>query len=81
MPFFSSLVIINKITLFSRFKLHFDLYACLIVFSPLGTYKTFNATDLLFNSNFFQSATCDGKFSSFQSYLSIKGLTFGTLSG
>ena len=40
-------------------------------FSPSGTYKTFNATDLLFNSNFSQSPTLDGKFIPLQSCRSM----------
>ena len=51
------------------------------IFSPSGTKKKkiFNATDSLFDSNFFQSLACDRNFMSFQSYLSIKGYTLLTL--
>ena len=80
MPFFT-LVIINKITWFSHWKVCFDLYASLIFLVLCGTNKILRAIVLLFCSNFFQSFECDGKSISFQLYWSIKGLIFDILWG
>ena len=58
--------IINKITLFSRLKLCFDLYAYLVNLTFYGTNRILRAIALLFCSKFFQSFESDGKSISFQ---------------
>ena len=73
--------IINKITLFSRLKLCFDLYACLVCLTFYGTNRILRAIALLFCSKSFQSFESDGKSISFQLCWSIKGLIFGILWG
>ena len=75
-------LIIKRITLFSRFSLHFDLYTCLTFLVLWGAYNILRAIVFFcFFSNFFQSFLTDGKYISFQLYCSIKGLIFDILWG
>ena len=47
---------------------NYVLYASLIFSVLCGINEILRAIDLLFDSNFFQSSLCDGKFTPFQLY-------------